>query len=66
MIHELLCIGDCRIHKPHIEHQQKTDEEQELPAPLFFQFFNGVMPVPYMIHEQSQKWQQGKLNRQVN
>ena len=63
MVHEFFRIGYRGIDKPHVKHEEKTDEEQQLPAPFGPEFVQGIMAVPEMIKKKCQKWQEGNLYR---
>ena len=65
MVHEFLCIGDRRVDKPDREHQKEEYQENEFPAPLFFQFDPRVITAIQVISKEQYKWHECELHREA-
>ena len=63
MVHEFFRIRDRGIDKSHVKHEEKTDQEHHLPAPLCPELLKGVMAVPEMVAKKCQERQEGKVYR---
>jgi hypothetical protein len=63
VVHEFFCIRNGGVNKPHVKHEEKTDEEYHLPAPFCPELIQGIMAVPEMVTKKCQKWQEGNLYR---
>jgi hypothetical protein len=63
VVHEFFCIRYRGIDKPHVKHEEKTDKEYHLPAPLCPELIQGIVAVPEMVTKKGQKRDEGNLYR---
>jgi hypothetical protein len=65
MVHKFFSIGYCGIDKPHIQHEKKTNQKQDLPVPFFFQLCQGIVTGDQVVNKKHDKGEQCELDGKV-
>jgi hypothetical protein len=62
VVHKFFCIGYGGVDKPHIQHEEKTDQKEGLPAPYCFQVVQGIVTGEKMVYEEYNEREHGELD----